>query len=127
MLQLPRFRRLKSVTMHVPGPCWSDLIYEIVAWFARDKKLTGEIADPACHASSASVAPSLSSTGSATRAGRREDWKRTMIRFSYPVRKGDVDWRKLESAALGEDLEGQDQKVLRAETGTRMAMLTGGR
>lgn len=107
MLRLPRFRRLKSVTMHVPGPRWSDLIYDIAAWFARDKK-SGEIADPICHDGYASppVTPSLPSTSSATRAARSEDWKRTRIRFSYPVGKGDVDWRKLENAVLGEDLEG---------------------
>lgn len=93
------------MTMYVPGPCWSDLIYEIAAWFARDKKLTGEIADPTCHGSSSFVTPSLSSTTPATRPGRWEDWNGTMIRFSYPVRKGDVNWRKLENAVLGEDLE----------------------
>ena len=114
MLQLPRFRRLKSVTVCAPGPCWSDLIYEIVAWFARDKKLTGEIADPACHASPSSVTSSMSSTTSATRAGR---WEGTMVRFSYPVRKGDVDWRKLESAALGEDVEAQGCESIESEDG----------
>jgi len=107
MLRLPRFRRLESVTMHVPGPHWSDLIYDIAAWFARDKK-PGEIADRICHDGYASppVTPSLPSTTSATRAGRWEDWKRTRIRFSYPVGKDDVDWRKLENAVLGEDLDG---------------------
>ena len=113
ILRLPRFRRLKSVTMHVPGPRWSDLIYEIATWFARDEKLTGKIADPACHdgyassSSSATPWPSLPSTTSATQADRWEDWKRMKIRFSYPVRKDDVNWRKLENAVLGEDLDGE--------------------
>lgn len=109
MLRLPRFRRLKSMIMHVPGPRWSDLIYDIAAWFARDEKLTEEIADPICHddyaSPSLSATPSLPSTASATQADRWEDWKRTRIRFAYPVRKGDVDWRKLENAVLGEDLD----------------------
>jgi len=28
------------------------------------------------------------------------------VRFAYPVGKGDIDWRKLESAVLGEDFNG---------------------
>lgn len=110
MLRLPRFRRLKSVTMHAPGPRWSDLIYDIAAWFARDEKLTGVIADPTCHdgyaSRSLSATPSLPSTASATRADRWGDRKRTRVRFAYPVREGDVDWRKLENAVLGEGRDG---------------------
>lgn len=100
------------MVLRVPGPRWSDLIYEIAAWFARDEKLAGEIADhPACqddHASASfSVTSSPPSPSSATRAGRWENWKNTRIRFDYPVRKGEVDWRKLESAVLGEDFEAE--------------------
>jgi hypothetical protein len=52
------------------------------------------------------LAPSLPSDNSATRADRRKDRKRTRIRFGYHVTKGDVDWKKLESAVLGEGDEG---------------------
>lgn len=98
------------MTVHVPGPRWSDLIYEIAAWFVSDGKFPGEIADPACQdgraSPSLSVAPSLPS---ATRADRCGNWKKTRIRFAYPVRKGDIDWRKLESVVLGECfVDGQD-------------------
>jgi hypothetical protein len=93
------------VTVRVPGPRWSDLIYGITAWFARDKKLTGEIADPVRHDGYASWS-SPPSTTSATRAGRWEDREGTRIRFAYPVGNGDVDWRKLENAVLGEDVDG---------------------
>lgn len=96
--------------MYVPGPRWSDLIYEIAAWFAKDdKSLGGEMADPTCHddSPSFSVTHSLPSNTSATQANRWEDWKRTRIRFTYPVRKGDVDWGRLENAVLGEDLDGK--------------------
>ena len=107
VLRLPRFRNLKSVIMYVPGPLWSDLIYEIAAWSARDKKLPEEIADIACHDGRASPSsPSMPSTSPATRADWWEDWKKTKIRFTYPVGKGDVDWRKLESAVLGEGPDG---------------------
>jgi len=103
MLRLPRFQKLKSVTIYAPGPRWSGLIYGIAAWFARDEKLTGEIADTACQGGpSFPIIPPLPSTSSATRADRRK----MKVRFTYPVRKGDVDWRKLESAVLGEDFEG---------------------
>jgi len=111
MLRLPRFRRLKSVTVCVPGSHWTDLIYEIAAWLARDEKLGGEIADPACQggrASALSGTPSPPSPSSATRADWPANWKKLGIRFAYPVRKGDVDWRKLASAVLGEDFEGLD-------------------
>ena len=95
------------MTMHVPGPRWSDLIYKIAEWFARDEKLPGEIADRACQdgraSPSLSVTSSLPSPSSATRA----DWRRTKFRFGYPVKKGDIDWRRLESAVLGEGLEGE--------------------
>ena len=105
-LRLPRFLKLKSVTMCVPGPYWSDLIYEITSWFARSE-CCEEIAGPACRSGRASslFTPSLPSTNPATSA---VGWKRTRIKFCYSVGKGDVDWRKLESAALGEDFEGYD-------------------
>lgn len=102
------------MNLHVPGPHWSDLIYEIAAWFARDKKSPREIADPSCQngraSASLSVTPSLPSRTSTTWAGWWANWKRTRIRFAYPVRKGDVDWRKLESAVLGEDFERLDEE-----------------
>jgi len=108
-LRLPRFRRLNSVTVHVPGPRWSDLIYEIAAWFASDRKLPGEIAEPACQEGVASPSPSADpSLPSATRANRWENRKKTRVRFAYPVGKDDIDWRKLESAVLGEGFEGLD-------------------
>jgi len=95
--------------MHIPGSRWSDLIYEITAWFARDNKFPGEVADPTCHDESAfpSVTPSLPSSSSTTQANRWEYWKQTRIRFNYAVRKGDVDWRRLESAVLGEVHDGE--------------------
>ena len=100
------------MNLDVPGPYWSDLIYEIAAWFARDEKSPGEIADPTCQdgraSASSSVTSSLPSPTSATRTGRWANWKKTRIRFTYPVKKGDVNWRKLESAALGEDFERLD-------------------
>ena len=108
-LRLPRFRRLNSVTVHVPGPRWSDLIYDIAAWFAGDRKLPGEIAESACQEDLASPSPSADpSLPSATRASRWENSKKTRVRFAYPVGKGDIDWRKLESAVLGEGFEGLD-------------------
>ena len=95
------------MTVHVPGPRWSDLIYEIAAWFASDRKLPGEIAEPACQEglTSPSATPSLPS---ATRAYRWENLKKTRVRFAYPVGKDDIDWRRLERAVLGEDLDGPD-------------------
>ncbi|KAF9777428.1 hypothetical protein BJ322DRAFT_574810 [Thelephora terrestris] len=57
-LRLPMFRKLKSVTMCVPGSRWSDLIYEIAAWFARDRS-HGEIADPTCQDGRASPPSSV--------------------------------------------------------------------
>lgn len=106
-LRLPRFRKLKSVTMCVPGSHWSDLIYEIAEWFARDDY--EEIADPTRQGGRASpptsVTSSLPSSNPATRADRWKDRKRTKVRFVYPVGEGDVDWRKLESAVLGEGVE----------------------
>lgn len=113
-LRLPQFRKLKSVTMCVPGPHWSDLIYEIAAWFARVESCE-EIADFTCrdgHASPSSltVTPlsSLPSNNTATRVDCYEGRKRTRVKFFYPVRKGDVDWQKLERAVLGEGIEGQE-------------------
>jgi len=95
------------VTVHVPGPRWSDLIYEIAAWFASDRKSSGEIAESACQEGPASPPPfTTPSLPSATRVNRWENRKRTRVRFAYPVRKDDVDWRKLESAVLGEGLDG---------------------
>lgn len=101
------------MTMHIPGPCWSDLIYETAAWFARDETLTEGIADPTYHddgyaSHSPSDIPSLPSPDSATRADRWDDWRKARIRFTYPVRKGDIDWRKLESAVLGEGPDALD-------------------
>lgn len=94
------------MTMNVPGPSWSDLIYEIAAWFTKEK-LAEEIADLTCHDGRASpslpVIPSMPSTSSVTRG----EWE-TRIRFAYPIRKGDVDWNRLESAVLGEGTEGLD-------------------
>lgn len=104
-LRLPRFEELQSVTMYAPGPRWSDLIYEIAAWFARGEKLAREIADPAYQdGPSFSITPPLSSTSSATWAGRWTNGKETRVRFTYPVGEGDVDWKKLERAVLGEKL-----------------------
>lgn len=112
-LRLPRFRQLKSVTMCVPGPYWSDLIYEIAAWFARDE-WHDEIADPASQDGRASppsfATTSMPSSNAATRADRRKDRKRTKVRFFYPVGKSDFNWRKLESAVLGEDFEDPDSQ-----------------
>lgn len=109
-LRLPRFQKLKSVTMCVPGPSWSDLIYEIAAWFARGG-WQDEIADTACQYGRASppsfVTTSMPSSNAATRANHREDRKRTKVRFFYPVGKRNFDWGKLESAVLGEDFDSQ--------------------
>lgn len=112
-LRLPTFRKLKLVTINALGPLWSDLVYEIAAWFAKHKS-GEEIADTACQdgrasASSSSpvlVTPSLPSSTSVTRYDPWKDRKRTRVRFMYPVRKGDVDWKELESAVLGEDVVG---------------------
>lgn len=109
-LRLPRFRKLKSVIMCVPGPGWSDLIYEIAAWSARDDSRE-EIADrnrQSASTSPSSVISSLPSSTSATRADGWESRRKTKVRFVYPVREGDVDWVKLQSAVLGEGAEGQE-------------------
>ena len=94
------------MTISVPGPHWSDLIYEIAAWFER----IGEIADPTRPGGRASPplsgTPSPPSSNGVMRTDGREDRKRTRVRFAYPVKKGDINWKKLESAVLGEDLEG---------------------
>lgn len=94
------------MTVHVPGAEWSDLTYEIAAWFAKNE-LREEIADPACQGGRSSrplsVTPSLPSSNP---VAERRGGKRMRVRFGYPVRKGDFDWRELASAALGEDGEG---------------------
>ena len=96
------------MTMSVPGSNWSDLIYEIAAWFARDKP-SYEIADPAGHygrASALSDMPSLPSNNPATDTHRWRDGRKMRIRFTYPVGKDEVDWKKLERAVLGENIDG---------------------
>ena len=96
------------MTVHVPGPYWADLLYEIAAWFTSDSTSPGEIAELACQEGLASSPSGTPSLPSATPANRRENRKKTRVRFAYPVGKDDIDWRRLESAVLGEDLDELD-------------------
>jgi hypothetical protein len=93
------------VTVRVPGPHWSDLIYEIAAWFASGQ-VSGEIAEPTCQRGRASPVTPLPCHQRAELTGGEVEKDEDQVRI--PRQERDVDWRKLERAVLGEGIEGLD-------------------